>query len=223
LAALRLGKPAMDENVTQTDRTSTIGRGWLRRAYDWTLSWANHPAGAWALFFLAVAESSFFPVPPDVLLIALCVAAPRRSFRFAFICTVGSLLGGIIGYGIGHWGYEWIGRPIVEFYHGEAVMQRIQTWYHEYGFYGILIAAITPIPYKVFTITSGLFSYPLGGFLLASLVGRGLRFFCVSGLIRLFGPSIQSFIDRYFNWLAWAFVILLILGFVVLKFLKGHL
>ncbi|MCX8155521.1 MAG: DedA family protein [Verrucomicrobiae bacterium] len=192
----------------------------IRRLYDWTIGWAERPQGQLALFLLAFAESSFFPIPPDVLLIALCVGAARKSFRFALICTVGSVLGGLAGYGIGLWGYDLIGQPIVRAYHGEAVMAKIKTWYDEYGFWGNLAAAITPIPYKVFTIASGVFKFDVMQFLLASVIGRGLRFFAVGGLLYWFGPRMKEFIEKYFDRLAIVFMVLLIGGFVLLKYLK---
>ena len=192
----------------------------FRRVYDWTIAWADRPGGAWALFFIALAESSFFPIPPDVLLLALCVGAPTRAFRFALICTTGSIVGGVIGYGIGHWGYELIGEPIVRMYHGEAVMEQVKAWYDEYGFMGNLAAAITPIPYKVFTIASGAFEFSFTSFLVSSIIGRSLRFFVVAALLYYFGAKVKVLIEKYFDWLAILFTILLIGGFVLLKFLK---
>ena len=160
---------------------------WMRGLYDWTISWAEKPQGTWALFLIAFAESSFFPIPPDVLLVALCVGAVTKSYRFAAICTLGSLLGGIAGYGIGLYGFEMIGEPIVKAYHGEAVMEKIKTWYDTYGFWGNLLAAVTPIPYKVFTIASGAFEFSFTSFMLASVIGRSLRFFAVATLLYFFG------------------------------------
>lgn len=191
----------------------------LRRLYNWTISWAHHPAGVYALFLLAFAESSFFPIPPDVLLIALCVGAPSKSFRFALVCTVGSVLGGVAGYAIGFWGYEAIGQPIVQAYHGEPVMEKIKVWYDDYGFWGNLAAAVTPIPYKVFTIASGVFKFDFLQFVIASVVGRGLRFFVVGGLIYKFGPKMKELIEKYFDLFAIVGMILLIGGFVLLKYL----
>ncbi len=193
---------------------------WLRALYDWTLQWAERPHGVWALFGIAVAESSFFLIPPDVLLIALCVGAVRRSYRFATICTVGSVLGGCLGYAIGYFGYEWIGETIVKAYHGEAVMEQIKHWYDTWGFWGNLTAAVTPIPYKVFTIASGAFNFSFVSFLLASILGRSLRFFVVATLLYWWGPSIKAFIERYFNWCAWGFMILLVGGFLILKLMR---
>jgi membrane protein YqaA with SNARE-associated domain len=191
----------------------------IRRLYDWVLHWAETPYGVPALFILAFAESSFFPVPPDVLLIALAISMPGRAFYFALLCTLGSLVGGVVGYGIGLYGYENIGKPIVEFYHGQELMTNIKTQYDTYGFWGILVAAITPIPYKIFTILSGVFRFEFWTFMLASLIGRSFRFFLVGGLIWRFGPPIKNFIDRYFNILSYIFIGLLIGGFIVIKYL----
>jgi membrane protein YqaA with SNARE-associated domain len=174
-----------------------------------------------ALAVLAFAESSFFPVPPDLLLIALAVSIPRRAFRYALICTVASVAGGFFGYAIGQYGYELVGRRIVDFYHGEPVMARVADLYEAYGFWGILIAAVTPIPYKVFTIASGVFGFSLPTFAVASVLGRGLRFFAVGALIFVYGKPIKAAIDRYFNVLAVAFVVLLGLGFAAVKLLSG--
>jgi len=190
----------------------------IKKLYDWVLHWAETPYGVPVLFVLAFAESSFFPVPPDVLMIALAISIPRKSFKFAVICTVGSVLGGILGYGIGHYGYEAVGKPIVDFYHGQGVMDAIKLQYDKHGFVGILIAAITPIPYKVFTIASGVFEFDFWLFLIGSVIGRSTRFFLVAGLIWKFGPSIKAFIDKYFNLLCWAFMILLVGGFILIKF-----
>jgi membrane protein YqaA with SNARE-associated domain len=192
--------------------------GLVRRIYDWVLGWAETPYGIPALFILAFAESSFFPVPPDVLLIALALAAPARSFKFAFYAMLASVLGGMLGYAIGVWGYQAIGADIVAFYDGEAVMEKVRVLYDEYGFWGILTAAITPIPYKIFTIASGVFAFDFASFTIASVLGRSVRFFLVAGLIWKFGPSIKNFIDRYFNLLAFLFVVLLIGGFAIISY-----
>ncbi len=190
----------------------------IKKLYDWVLHWAETPYAIPALFILAFAESSFFPVPPDVLLITLAISIPGKSFRYAAICAIGSVLGGILGYSIGLYGYETIGRPIVEFYHGQDIMNAIKIRYDQYGFLGILIAAITPIPYKVFTIASGVFEFDFWLFLIASVIGRSTRFFVVAGLIWKFGPAIRGFIDRYFNLLSYIFIILLAGGFFLIKY-----
>ena len=191
----------------------------LRRLYDWVLHWAETPYATPALFILAFAESSFFPVPPDILLIALAISIPAGSFRYAVICSVGSVLGGMLGYAIGLFGYETIGRPIVELYQGQDIMDMIKVQYDTYGFWGVLAAAITPIPYKVFTISSGFFKFSFLSFMIASIVGRSFRFFLVAGLIWKFGSPIRDFIDKYFNILSYVFIVLLIGGFIVIKYL----
>jgi membrane protein YqaA with SNARE-associated domain len=192
--------------------------GPVRRLYDWTLSWADRPGGPKALFALSFAESSFFPIPPDVLLMALALGKPKRALTFALICTVGSVLGGIVGYGIGLVLFEQIGRPVLEFYGAMDKYHAVGELYRENLVVALGTAAFTPIPYKVFTIAAGSFVIPVVPFVLISLVGRGLRFFAVAGLIRLFGAPIKSFIDRYFNLLSFVFVALLIGGFVVVRY-----
>jgi membrane protein YqaA with SNARE-associated domain len=199
--------------------TVTRPRGWVRRLYDWVLSWAESRYGSAALFVLAVVESSFFIVPPDVLLIALCVGKPRRSLYFAAVCTVGSVLGGMLGYLIGYQLYELIGRPIIDFYDAQEAFQRVGELYRANLVLALGTAGFTPIPYKVFTIAAGAFTVPFVPFVVISAVSRAARFFLVAGLIRIFGQQIRHFIDRYFNLLTVAFVVLLVLGFIVLKYL----
>lgn len=190
----------------------------IKKLYDWVLHWANTPYAVPALFMLAFAESSFFPVPPDVLLIALAISIPKKSFKYATICMAGSVLGGVLGYGIGLHGYEMVGKPIVDFYHGQEIMNMIKLQYDQHGFLGILIAAITPIPYKVFTIASGVFEFDFWSFFAASVLGRSTRFFVVAALIWKFGPPIKDFIDKYFNILCGVFMVLLIGGFLIIKY-----
>lgn len=191
----------------------------FRRLYDWVLRWANRPHALLALFLLAVAESSFFPIPPDVLLIAMALAAPGRSFRYAGLCTVGSVLGGVIGYGIGLVLIDSIGMPILTFYGATDKYEYIRVLYDRYDAWAVGIAGFTPIPYKVFTIAAGAFKINFWVFVLASIAGRAGRFFLVAALIYRFGPSIKGFIDRYFNMLTVIFFALLILGFIVVKYL----
>ena len=189
----------------------------LRKIYDWVLHWAETPYGPWALFLLAFSESSFFPIPPDVLLIALAVALPRKSLKFALISSIGSVLGGCFGYLIGWQFMQGIGEKIIAFYGLTDKVDYIGTLYRTYDAWAIGIAGFTPIPYKVFTIAAGMFKINFMVFFLASLVSRSARFFLVGGLIYIFGSRIQSFIDKYFNILAVAFTVLLIVGFIVLK------
>ena len=189
----------------------------FKKLYDWVLHWAETPYGSWALFLLAFSESSFFPIPPDVLLIALAVALPRKSMRFALICSIGSVLGGCFGYLIGWQFMNSLGVKIVSFYGLDDKVDYIGNLYRNYDAWAIGIAGFTPIPYKVFTIAAGMFKINFVVFVLASFISRSARFFLVGGLIYLFGPSIQRFIEKYFNILAVVFTILLIAGFVAIK------
>jgi membrane protein YqaA with SNARE-associated domain len=191
----------------------------LRRLYDWVLHWAATPYGAWALFLLALAESSFFPIPPDVLLIALCVARPDKSLRFALVCSIGSIAGGCLGYLIGWQFMASVGSRIVDFYGLTDKVAYIETLYHTYDAWAVGIAGFTPIPYKVFTIAAGMFKINFTVFVLASMASRSARFFLVGGLIYLYGPPIQRFIDRYFNLLAVTFTVLLVGSFVLFNYL----
>ncbi|MFY9941398.1 MAG: YqaA family protein [Desulfobacterales bacterium] len=191
----------------------------LRRLYDWILHWADTPYGTWALFLLAFCESSFFPIPPDILLIALAVAVPAKALKYALVCSVGSVLGGVLGYLIGWQFMAAIGERIVAFYGLEGKVHFIEGVYQRYDAWAVGIAGFTPIPYKVFTIAAGMFKVNFWVFLVASLVSRSARFFILGGLIHAFGPRIQRFIDRYFNTLAVAFCVLLVLGFILIRYL----
>jgi membrane protein YqaA with SNARE-associated domain len=190
----------------------------IKKLYDWVLHWAETPYGVPALFLLAFAESSFFPVPPDVLLIALAISIPKKSFKYAMVCTVGSILGGMMGYIIGLELIDTVGIPILHFYGAMDKYEYIQQLYMKYDAWAVGIAGFTPIPYKVFTIAAGAFKIDFLVFVLASIAGRAGRFFLVSGIIYLFGPRIKTFIDRYFNLLCFAFIILLIGGFILVKY-----
>ncbi len=190
----------------------------LRRLYDWVLQWSRTPYSLWALFLLAFAESSFFPIPPDALLIVMAVALPARSFVYALVCSLGSLLGGCLGYLIGWKFMTLVGVKIVAFYGLEDKVALIGDLYRQYDAWAVAIAGFTPIPYKVFTLTAGMFRIDFGVFFVASLFSRSARFFLVAGLIYRFGPSIQGFIERYFNVMALALAILVVVGFLAVKF-----
>ncbi|MHB9029247.1 MAG: YqaA family protein [Candidatus Latescibacterota bacterium] len=195
-----------------------VRKGVVRRMYNWVLHWSETPYGPWALFVLAFMESSFFPIPPDVLLIALALGLPKRAFRFALMCTVGSVLGGMFGYFIGASFFDLIGHRILEFYGALDKFAEVQNLYNEFGVWVVGIAGFTPIPYKVFTIASGVFHMDFAPFVLVSFFTRGTRFFIVAGLIWKFGTPIKNFIDKYFDVLSIAFVIILLLGFAAVKF-----
>ncbi len=189
----------------------------IRRLYDWVLSWAHRPHGAVALFALAFAESSFFPVPPDVLLIALALSIPARSLYFALVASIGSVLGGVFGYVIGLYFMHFIGAHIIALYGLGAKYAYIQGLYRQYDAWAVAIAGFTPIPYKVFTITAGAFRINFLVFIAASFASRSARFFIIALLIRKFGEPIRLFIEKYFNILTLAFVALLAGGFVLIK------
>lgn len=192
----------------------------IRRLYDWVLHWAHTPYGTPALGFLAGAESSFFPIPPDPLLMALAMSRPERSILYAFVCSACSVVGGALGYLIGM--ELWSG--VSEFFFNNVpgftheVFNIVAQKYNENAFLAVFTAAFTPIPYKVFTIAGGVFQINFLEFMIASFVGRSLRFFLVAGLIWKFGASIKATIDKYFDWVALGFTALLILGFVVIKY-----
>ncbi|MEW5806267.1 MAG: YqaA family protein [Acidobacteriota bacterium] len=190
-----------------------------RYLYDWVLHWSRTPYGSLALFLIAVAESSFFPIPPDVLLIALCLATPLRSFSFALICSIGSVLGGLIGYLIGFSFFELIAEPIINFYRYQNVYARISELYNRYNAWVVGIAGFTPIPYKIFTIAGGACKINLVVFTLASIISRSARFYLVSFLLWRFGSPIRNFIEKYLGWLSILFVFILVLSFILLRYL----
>lgn len=199
--------------------TGAGGWGPLRRLYDWVLAWADRPGGPWALGAIAVAEASFFPIPPDVLLIPLCLGRPRRSWWFAAICTAGSVVGAVLGYLIGAALYQTVALPILEVYGYTAEYEAVGRLYAENLVLTLGTAGFTPIPFKVFTIAAGGFAVPFVPFLIVAMVSRGARFFIVAGLIRLFGEPIRQFIDRHFNWLSIALAGAVVAGFLALGFL----
>lgn len=192
----------------------------LRRLYNWTISWAERPGGAWALFFIAVIESSVFPVPPDVLLLALAVGAPRRALWFAAICSVGSVIGGMIGYWIGYSAWHAVRGFFIPYVFSQAAFDTVQQLYQGNAFVAILSAAFTPIPYKVFTVAAGVFEVGFFTLVAASAIGRPARFFLVAGAIYLFGAHVKALIEKYFDWVAWAFLVLGVGGFVAIKYLR---
>ncbi len=189
----------------------------LRKTYNWILGWAHSRHAPWALFVLAFTESSFFPIPPDVLLMALAVSRPLKAFRYAIICSVGSVMGGVFGYLIGYYFMDAVGMSVIDFYGLANKFEYIQALYTQHDAWAVGIAGFTPIPYKVFTITAGAFGIDLKVFILASLVSRSARFFIIAVLIYKYGAPIKGFIDKYLGWLTIAFVILLVFGFALMK------
>jgi len=200
----------------------------IKQLYEWALSWADKPSGPTALGIMSTAEASFFPIPPDVLLIPLALGKREKSYQFALICSIGSIIGASIGYGIGYWAWwasagNFSGFAQFFFDHIPGFsydgFSRIQSLYEEYNFLIVFTAGFTPIPFKLFTVSAGAFEINFGLFILASIVSRSARFFLVAGLIKKYGEPIREFIDNYFNLIALAFTVLLIGGFLLIKFI----
>jgi len=192
--------------------------GKLRAVYDWVLSWAEHKHGTKALFGISFAEASFFPVPPDPLQIALSVSKPSKSFWYALVSTIASVCGGVLGWTIGLM-LEPFGRWMIKILASDTAFAAVSAAYNKNAFLAIFSSALTPIPYKVFMIGAGIVSVPIYTVVLASVLGRGLRFFTVGTMIYFFGPKMKDFIDRYFNVLSFAFLIMLLGGFLSIKLL----
>ena len=191
----------------------------IKRLYDWTMGLANTPHALWALAVVAFLESSIFPIPPDVLMIPMIIARPSRAFVIAGVALAASVLGGMFGYYIG-WGmFETVGRPVLEFYGKDADFDDFATRYNEWGAWAVLIAGVTPFPYKVITILSGATGLNFGVFMVASVIARGLRFFIVATLLWKFGAPIRDFIERRLGLMFTLFCLLLVGGFYVVKFL----
>ena len=187
-----------------------------RQLYDWTLRWADAPQALTALAFVAFAEASFFPIPPDVLLIAIVAARPPVWLRAAVACSAGSLVGATVGYGIGATLMAAVGEPIITFYNAEHHWDRFLFLADQWGIWFLAAAAFTPIPFKVATIAAGATMMPLGPFLATSLLGRAARFFLVAGLMRIFGAPIRRTIENHFNLATLIFLVALISGFLAL-------
>ncbi|MDX1402116.1 MAG: YqaA family protein [Kiloniellales bacterium] len=192
----------------------------LRRLYDWTLSLSAHPHAIWVLAAIAFIESSVFPIPPDVLIIPMVLAAPKQAWRIATVATLASVIGGYAGYGIGAFLYDGIGQSLVAFYGYEARFEAFQQAYNEWGAWIVAGAGLTPFPYKVITIASGVTALDPWIFGIASVLSRGARFFLVAGLLFYFGPPIRIFIERHLGKLTVIFFVLLLGGFVAVKYLS---
>jgi membrane protein YqaA with SNARE-associated domain len=181
---------------------------WLHDLLDWVEAFAGTPYGDWALFAIAFAESSLFPVPPDVLLIALCLGDPSRSLWFAALCSLGSVVGGIVGYGIGYYG----GRPLLYRFFPDKKVDAVAAYFDKYNAWAIGIAGLTPLPYKLFTLSGGACAINFRVFVIVSVISRSFRFFLIAGLIWLYGEPIKAFIDQYLGLLTIAFVVILVGG-----------
>lgn len=193
--------------------------GWLHRLYAWTMAQATRPYALWTLAAISFAESSVFPIPPDALLIPMVLAAPRRAWLIAGVCTVSSVLGGLAGYAIGALLFDAIGRPVLEFYGYFDKFAEFQERYNAWGAWIVFGAGLTPFPYKVITIASGVTGLNLVTFMVASVLARGLRFFMAAALLCYFGEPIRTFIERNLGWLTVLFFALLLGGFLVVRLL----
>jgi membrane protein YqaA with SNARE-associated domain len=191
----------------------------IRRLYEWILALSGRPSAPWALGAVAFAESSFFPIPPDVMLVPMAVARPERVWTYALVATIASVAGGLLGYAIGALLYESVGLWLFKLYGLTQGAEAFRASYAHYGHWIILLKGLTPIPYKLVTITSGFAGYDLFWFTVLSLVTRGARFFILAGLIGRFGPSIRSVMDRHLNVVAACFGAVLVLGFAAFRFL----
>ncbi len=191
----------------------------LKKTYNWTLEKAQHKNAKWYLSLISFVESSFFPIPPDLLLIPMALASKANALFYAFICTLFSVLGGILGYAIGYYFYNSVGIYIVDFYHLENSFNIFESYYKEFGILIVLGAGITPFPYKFITIASGVFGLNIFLFIIVSIIGRGLRFYLIAILLYFFGEKIKLIIDKYFNFLTIVFFILLVGSVFIIRFL----
>lgn len=191
----------------------------LRRAYDWTMELASRPNALRALGIVSFIESSFFPIPPDAMIIPMVLARPDRAWTIALVATVTSVLGGAAGYAIGYFLFETIGQAVISLYGYQDKFEALRQAYAEWGLWIILIKGLTPIPYKLVTIASGAFTFDFTVFMLASIATRGARFFLVAALLRWFGPPIRDFVERRLTLVTTVFVVGLVGGFVVVRYL----
>lgn len=204
----------------KTEKTeSAVKRSPLRRLYDWAMSIAGHRHATPWLAFISFIESMIFPIPPDVMLMPMCLAERKKAFFYALVCTIASVLGGLGGYMLGHLFYEGLGEKIVAFYGYEEPFGRFQDYYIEWGVWIVLLGGLTPFPYKVITIASGVVGLNLWLFMLVSVIARSSRFFLVAALLWFFGEKIRIFIEKYLGLLTLLFFLLLLGGFAVIKYL----
>jgi membrane protein YqaA with SNARE-associated domain len=191
----------------------------LRAIYDWTIRLAEHRHATWALAAVSFIESSVFPIPPDVIMVPMCIAERKKAFFYATVCTVSSVLGGMLGYAIGYYAYETLGREIIDFYGFGKDFDALKLKYDEYGGWIILAKGMTPLPFKILTILSGVLGLSLPVFIAASIGARAMRFYLVAALLWKYGEPVRHFIEKYLGWVTLAFLFLLIGGFVALKYI----
>ena len=189
----------------------------IKTIYNWTIDLSATRYALWALAIVAFAESSFFPIPPDLLLIPLIIAKPKNAYLIAFIAMIASVLGGGLGYYIGLKLYETVGIIIINFYHAQQLFLEFQAQFNKYGAVAVLFAGVTPFPYKIITISSGIAGMPIYQFFIFSIIARGARFFIIAILLKLYGEPIRNYIERHLNLLFIVFMVLLVLGFLLIK------
>ena len=192
----------------------------LRKSYNWIISYAGRPSATYMLAAVSFVESSFFPLPPDPLYIAMLVANREKIWRLAILCTLSSVVGGILGYYIGYGLYEGIGSWIIEKYHMQAAFQKIQNDFNEWGFWIIALKGLTPIPYKIVTIASGVAKLNMTTFIVASVIARGFRFFSLALLIYYFGPSVRDYIEENLGFVTTIALVALVGGFILFKYIN---
>ena len=191
----------------------------IKKLYDWTMSLADHPRALWALAFVSFIESSIFPIPPDIMMIPMILAAPQRAWLIALVAMVSSVLGGIAGYTIGAFAFDQLGQPILESLGKGDAMAEFNTRFNDFGFWAVLGAGITPFPYKVITIMSGWTGMPIATFIATSILARGLRFFIVAGLLWKFGEPIRTFIEKRLGLMFTLFLVVLFGGFMAVRYM----
>jgi membrane protein YqaA with SNARE-associated domain len=211
------GEALLEGTIAATD--APVRPGPIGRLYALVMRMAESPQAEKWLGLVSFAESSIFPIPPDAMLVPMILARPERAWRIALICTVASVIGGFFGYAIGYFLFQAVGQPIVDFYGYQEGFAKFQAEFQHYGLWIILIKGLTPIPYKIVTIASGVAHFDLLVFGLASAATRGARFFMVAALLKVFGPAIRTFIERYLTWVTTGFLVLLVGGFVALRYL----
>jgi len=205
-----------------TNTTAVIpSSSWLRRLYDWTIRSANTPKATWTLVLISFAESSFFPLPPDLMLVPMILADRAKAWWLAFICTISSVLGGLAGYAIGYFLFESMGEWIIQTYHLENAFAVFQADFQAWGFWIIALKGLTPIPFKLVTIASGVAGLNLTQFVFASIIARSFRFFLLAALLWFFGEWARTFIERYLPWVLGGLLVSLIAGFVLVKIILG--
>jgi membrane protein YqaA with SNARE-associated domain len=188
----------------------------FNRLYQLTMRWSRAPQAPWYLAGLSFAESSFFPVPPDVMLAPMSLAQPKRAWNFALITTVASVVGGVFGYAIGYFAMDAIEPWLRDSHYWDGYL-KARAWFDDWGFWAVFVAGFSPIPYKVFTIAAGSLSMAMGPFVLASIIGRGARFYMVAGLLAWGGPRMEQVLERYVEWLGWAVVGILVAAYLILQ------